>query len=368
MKAVIFGTRGMGRGAAYDLVRNPEVEKVLVLDKNIDAVVAIAQKLDSSKVEFGTINVADVSAAVRAMRGYDAAISCVPYHFNYALAQAAISARCNFLDLGGNNDVVQQELSLHEKARERGVLIVPDCGNTPGMPSVIMSDTEQTLKVIESFRTFVGGLPQKPQGPLKHAQTFSISGMVNEYKEDCQILRNGLIAAVPALEELEEIEFPPYGRFEAFNTSGGTSTLPYMYQGKIQTLECKTLRYPGHVEAYQKIRDKAESREDLERTLSKILPTNREDIMLFRVVAEGMKEGEKYRVTYEMVDKYDAHTGLTAMMRTTAFPATILMSMIGSGRISLKGAYTQEHFAPAEEIFAELNERGIMVEKTVENI
>ena len=163
MKALVIGAGDMGMGVAYDLVRNPEVEKVGIMDCNPESLGVLKRYLNSKKVELDLRNIKHENVS-KVMRGYDCAISCVPYTFNYRLAKAAVSAGCNFIDLGGNNDVVQQELSLHEEAKKKGVLVVPDCGLAPGLVSVLTKILLEELGTVDSIHLRVGGLPQRPKG------------------------------------------------------------------------------------------------------------------------------------------------------------------------------------------------------------
>lgn len=361
MKAVVIGAGMMGRAAAYDLVRNPEVEKVKIMDKNPLSLGSLKMFLNSKKVELDFIDIEKEMVSVPGfLQGYDCAVSCVPYLFNYELAKAAISVGCNFVDLGGNNDVVQRELSLHEEAKRQNVLVVPDCGLAPGLVSVLTKRLVEELGTVESIGLRVGGLPQKPQLPLNYALVFSVQGLVNEYVEPCTALREGKKVIIPPMQEIEQLEFPIYGNLEAFTTSGGTSTLPDTYCGKIKNLDYKTIRYPGHRDRYLQLQQQVGDRATLEDTLLKMLPKGKEDVILLRATGEGNGK----TIQYQMIDYYDPQSELTSMMRTTAFPATILSSMIGTGKIGVKGAYTQEHFAPAQEIIDELTKRGIEILKS----
>ena len=358
MKAAVIGAGMMGWAAAYDLVHNPEVERVKIIDQNPQALGSLKTFLDSDKVELDLSDLQKKSAS-DLLRGYDCAISCAPYSFNYRLAKAAVSAGCNFVDLGGNNEVVQQELSLHEEAQKQKVLVVPDCGLAPGLVSVLTKILVEELGNAESIHLRVGGLPQKPQLPLNYALVFSVQGLVNEYVEDCVALRDGKKVIIPPMQELERLKFPIYGELEARTTSGGSSTLADTYEGKVKNLDYKTIRYPGHFEKYLELQNSIGDRATLEKTLLNMLPKGKEDVILLRAAGEG--NGRK--IQYQMIDHYDPKTGLTAMMRTTAFPATILAAMIGTGKIDVKGAYTQEHFAPAQQIIDELAKRGVEISK-----
>ena len=186
-------------------------------------------------------------AATKVMKGHDGALSAVPYFLNLALARAAIEARCHFADLGGNNTVVRQELALASKAEKRGVAIAPDCGLSPGMASILGGELVRRLDGrADALKLYVGGLPEKPMPPFHYQLVFSVEGLINEYVETARILRKGKLTLIEPLTEPEEFHMSGFSPLVAFHTSGGTSTLPETFEGKVGECFEKTLRYPGH--------------------------------------------------------------------------------------------------------------------------
>ena len=163
------------------------------------------------------------------------------------LARAAIEARTNFCDLGGNNSVVDSELALDAQARAAGINIIPDCGLAPGMVSVLAAHGAARFRRLDELHIRVGGLPQKPRPPLDYQIVFSVEGLINEYVERARVIRDGEIIEVESMTEVESLQFPaPFGQMEAFQTSGGTSTLPETFLGRIRELDYKTIRYTGN--------------------------------------------------------------------------------------------------------------------------
>jgi lysine 6-dehydrogenase len=365
----------MGRAVAFDLSRCEPVEHILVVD-SMDREAELKELVGSPKVTFELLDVNDRGKVVDVMRGRDVAISCVPYRFNHELASASVEAGCNFCDLGGNNDIVAMELALDGAAKDAGVTIIPDCGLAPGLAMVLVADAMRRLDDVEELHIRVGGLPVDPEPPLDYMLLFNPAGLVNEYKERAVVLRDGIVQLVESLEDLEELEFPePFGMLEAFNTSGGTSTLPQTLLGKVVTLDYKTIRYKGHCEKMRTLRDMGLFGEDpimldgrevvprdlLEALLLKMLPSEGDDVVLVRVVAKGSLEGQRRTLAYNIIDHRDNVNGITAMMRTTAYPASIVAQMLASGEIKEKGAIPQEQVVPTERFLEELDRRGINV-------
>jgi len=275
---------------------------------------------------------------------------------------------------------VKKERSLFEKARKNHVTVIPDCGLAPGLTSVITRDIVEQMDSIDYVKLRVGGLPIHPEPPLDYQIVFSPYGLINEYVEDVVVLDHGRIIKKKSMTELEKIKFPkPFGRMEAFLTSGGCSTLPYTYKDKIGYLDYKTIRYPGHCEKFKtllelgfaeeksvKIRGQQIAPRDLFATLLvKILPINRKDVVLLKVLSEGMKDAKKHYLEYTMMDYYDEEHDITAMMRTTGYPVSIIAQMIERDIIKERGVFCSEEIVPCKPFFEELKKRKIQIKKKI---
>ena len=381
MKIIVLGAGRMGLGAAYDLAHNsPDVTAITIADADAEKVRQVVRQVDSHILGGVTLDVSDYAATVQLLRGHDAAISCVNYWHNEQLARACIEAGVNFCDLGGNNAVVDAELALDAEARAAGVNIIPDCGLAPGMVSVLAAHGAARFTHLNEIHIRVGGLPQKPEPPLNYQIVFSPEGLINEYIEPARVIRGGKIVEVAPMTELERLEFPPpYGTLEAFQTSGGTSTLPDTFLGKVRELDYKTLRYPGHCEQFKLLLDlglassepiatdgvTVSPRRVLNEVLLKNLPTDGPDLVFVQLVFRGLIEGLNRVLRYIIIDRYDETTGLSSMMRTTAFPASIIAQMMARGDTAQRGAVPQELCIPPQAFVDELARRGIIIRETV---
>ncbi|HLM01972.1 MAG TPA: saccharopine dehydrogenase C-terminal domain-containing protein [Pyrinomonadaceae bacterium] len=377
MKILVLGAGRMGCGAVYDLIHNsPEVESVTVADFDLGKAVAAAEKVGGSgRVSATRIDVSDYASVAELMQPHDSAISCVNYWYNVELSRAAIETGTNFCDLGGNNYVVDEQLALDDAAKNAGISIIPDCGLAPGMVSILAMHGANRLDEIEEIHIRVGGLPQNPQPPLDYQLVFSVEGLINEYIEVARVIRGGEIKEVRSMTELESLSFEGFPALEAFQTSGGTSTLPETFLGKVRQLDYKTIRYGGHCEKFKAMIDlglcsseeisvdyaKLTPRKVFAELLQKHLPADEPDYVLVRLEFAGTKNGERKQFRYDIVDKFDAATGLSAMMRTTAFPASIIAQMAARGEVLRRGATPQEKAIDAEKFVAELARRNIKV-------
>lgn len=376
MKILVLGAGRMGHGAAFDLIYNsPPVEAVTIADYDVTKAEKTAADINHPKIKTARIDVSDYGDVVNLMRGHDAAISCVNYWYNLELSRAALETKTNFCDLGGNNTIVDAQLALDAEAKKAGINIIPDCGLAPGMVSVLAMHGARRFDETEAIRIRVGGLPQRPQPPLDYQLVFSVEGLINEYVEKARVVRGGEIAEVDSMTELETLAFDGFPALEAFQTSGGTSTLPETFLGKIKELDYKTIRYAGHCEKFKAMIDlglcssdeirfeniKAKPRAVLSALLQKNLPSGEPDYVLIRVEFVGVKDGERKKLRYDIIDKYDEKTNLSAMMRTTAFPASIIAQMMAKGEVAARGATPQELAIDAEKFVAELARRNIVI-------
>jgi lysine 6-dehydrogenase len=331
-------------------------------------------------------------AALRLMKGHDAALSAVPYFLNLSLAKAAIEAGCHFADLGGNNTVVRQELALAEKAEKRGVAIAPDCGLSPGMASILGGELVNRLGGrADALKLYVGGLPEKPMPPFHYQLVFSVEGLINEYVEPARILRKGKMVTIEALTEPEDFHMSGFAPLVAFHTSGGTSTLPETFEGRVGECFEKTLRYPGHFDLLCELKELGLfSSEKMQVNGTQIAPralmskvfegkfaSKGPDVCIMRLEAHESVRSPGVRgllgarlqgriASFTLVDHYDPKTDMSAMMRTTAFPASIVVQMLASGAIAKRGAVLQERDVPAGLFLGEMEKRGIRIQYAIQ--
>jgi len=366
----------MGHGAAFDLVHNsPDVTAVTVADFDLLKAQDVATKVGTDRVDARQIDASNYEDVVGLMRGHDSTISCVNYWYNESLSRAAIETKSNFCDLGGNNYVVDSQLALDAEAKAAGINIIPDCGLAPGMVSILAMHGAAKFDEIEEIHIRVGGLPQEPQPPLNYQLVFSVEGLINEYVEVARVIRDGQITEVESMTEIESLSFDGFPALEAFQTSGGTSTLPDTFLGKIRGLDYKTIRYAGHCEKFKMMIDlglcssdemvvdytNVKPRKVFGELLQKHLPADGPDYVLVRLDFVGKKDGESKRLRYDIVDKQDESTGMSAMMRTTAFPASIIAQMIARGDVLMRGATPQEKAIDSEKFVTELAKRNIRI-------
>jgi len=326
------------------------------------------------------VGATDEGAVAAAMEGMDGVVCALPYYFNYDMARLAVAAGAHFADLGGNTEIVERQLALNEAALEAGVSVIPDCGLAPGLVNMLAQAGIEEMEEPDSVRMWVGGLPQEPEPPLNYQIVYSLEGVLDYYTTPGLVLRDGEPAEVEALTGLEQLEFPePLGTLEAFYTAGGISTLPFRYRGRVRTMEYKTLRYPGHAVIMKAIRELGLLDDQpvemngsritprqffIDRVSPKLRRPEGRDLVVLRVEVQGRKDGKEVGIRYDLLDRYDEATGITAMMRVTGFSLALTGLMQARGEIREKGARTPDE-AVVPGIYLEgLARRGIEVRRS----
>ena len=379
MKMLVLGAGLQGCACAYDLLQQPAVRQVTLADLRPDTLPPFLAGDWKGRLRPVRLDVTDLAAVQETMRGHAAVMSAIPYYYNGPMARAAVEAGCHFSDLGGNTEIVFEQKKLHEQALAKGVSVIPDCGLAPGMVNILAAEGIRRLDRAEQVRIYVGGLPQSPEPPLNYQIVYSLEGALDYYTTPSWILRGAKPVQVDALSEVEPVEFPaPVGTLEAFHTGGGISTLPFAYQGKIDVMEYKTLRYPGHAAVVRPIRELGLlANEPIEVKGSKVVPRdvfiaavspklskpNGRDLVALQVQVTGKKQGKATSVTFRLLDYYDAKHGISAMMRTTGYSLAITGQMQVDGRVTAKGVHTPDEAVPFREYVTELGKRGINIEE-----
>ena len=373
---VIIGAGRQGTAAAYDLARFGEAESILLGDMEKEKAKASAARINrliGREVAQGVfLDASDPAGLAAVLQGADVALSAVTYYHNLAISRACIAAAVSLCDMGGNTDVVWQQLDLDEAAKAAGVSLLPDCGMGPGLINNMGVYVMEHLDAPREVYLYDAGLPQKPTPPWSYLCTFHLNGLTNEYDHEATFIRDGKLTLVPSFTELENIYIPALGELEAFVISGSMSTSADTHLGKLKTYENKVLRYPGHFqtfEAYKRLGLFSEEAVDLDGVSivprnfyhkllqGKITAEKVEDICVMRAVAYGRKGERDLRVTLDLVDRYDPETGFTSMERLTGWHCALMMGFQARGEVG-PGAHRMETVSAAR-IMDELTKRGI---------
>ncbi len=379
---VVLGAGRQGTAAAYDLARLGKASEVVLADKDVAQAHKSAERINTllqrPVARAVSVDVTDQEALIRLLGPADGALSAVPYYYNLQITQAAIAARTHLCDMGGHTATVFRQLALDEEARQAGVSIVPDCGMGPGLINTIGAYIIASLDEAHEVRIYDGGLPKHPKPPWNYNLLFHINGLTNEYYGTTVILRDGKRVEVEGLTEYERIHIPPLGELEAFITTGGTSTAPWTFEGKVHTYLNKTLRYPGHYEWFRAYKalglfelDPIEvngqavvPREVFHALLApRLADPEVRDLAIIHVVGTGLKAGRKATLVVDVYDEYDEATGFRAMERLTGWHCSTMLALQVQGEVR-PGAVPQEIAVPPQKVLEGLRQRGISIRET----
>ena len=380
MKYLLLGAGLQGTAIAHDLLHQAEgTTRLTVVDGNQNALDNMSVRFKDNRLHTVSCDVRDADTMTPLMNEAQVAISAVNYWYNAELAALAVAGKTHFLDLGGNNDIVAREFELDAEAKSQGVSIVPDCGLAPGLAGILGFWLVDGLDSTDSLKLRVGGLPANPLPPMNYKVVFSVQGLINEYIEPAVVIRDGKLKTVPSLSELETLRFPePFGELEAFQTSGGTSTLPQTLAGRVPDLDYKTIRYKGHCAQFKLLFDlgfcdskprtgtngKMSPREMLAQLMDEKLDLPGPDVVLLQAEVVGYKNDTAIRRTVRIIDHHDDANNISAMMRMTGYPAAIIAQLLASGEISAPGAHPQELIVPGDRMIELLRQRAVDIEIT----
>jgi lysine 6-dehydrogenase len=387
MAGIRYGVIGAGRqgvATAYDMLRHGGGASVLLADYDASvaqqAAARINRLIGREVATWAQVDASDVDALVAVLDGLDVFLCGTPFGFIPAVTEAALRARVSMVDYGGHTPTVLQQLERDADAKAAGVAIVPDCGMGPGMNNTLgayaVELLEQAGLTPRDVYLWDGGIPQNPTPPWNYQCAFNINGLTNEYYGEVAVLRDGKLTMIGAFEELETLVFEGVGELEAFVTTGGTSTAPYTYEGKLRTYQNKTCRWPGHFAQFKAFQQLGLFElEPIEINGQSIVPRDVfhallepqitapviKDVCVMR--AKGVGEdanGHERAVIIDLVDYYDEATGFTAMERITGWHAGIMAEFIARGIVE-PGVWPMERAVPAGVFMEKVRERGFNV-------
>ena len=380
--AVLGGGR-QGTAAAYDMAKFGEAGRVLIGDVSLAAAQRSAARVNGllgrEIAEAHRVDVTNPDRLRTFLTGVDSFLSAVPYWHNPAITCVAIEAKACMTDLGGNTELVREQLKLSPQAQAAGITIVPDCGQVPGMGTSLTMYAMSLLDETDEIMMWDGGNPLHPQPPFNYILTFNIAGLTNEYYGVANFIREGKVVEVPTFkdEDYEIVEFgAPIGRMEAFVAGGGTSTMPWTFEGKLKTLWNKTLRWPGHFVEWQTyMKAGLLETEPIEVDGVKVAPRDvlhalldpklrakpgEPDLVIVRVLAKGRKNGQPAQVLLDLIDRFDEVTGFTAMERTTGWDGSI-KAILNARGVTPRGVHPAEVAVSGPQYVAELRQRGFQL-------
>ncbi len=306
--------------------------------------------------EFGAdglvADLSELSNVSKAVADADLVVGAVPGFMGYRTVERVLQEGKPIVDI---SFFPEDAFGLNLLAQEAGVCCLVDCGIAPGLSNLILGRMEEHLDETASFHCLVGGLPVERTWPWEYKAPFSPGDVIQEYVRPARLRRDGVEITMPALSEVELVNFPGLGSLEAFNTDGLRSLLRTC---KTPDMVEKTMRYPGHAVRMRILREAGFfSTEEIQAASGLVRPRDVTEALLFsawqfedgepdltvmRIVVEGKQNGKSLRHIYNLLDYYNPDTETSSMARTTGYTCTAMVNLIA------RGLWTEPGLAPPE--------------------
>ncbi len=290
-----------------------------------------------------TGDVSDLALMESTLKDFDAVVSALPFFLNKPIAKLAHDLGKHYFDLTEDVETTHYIMDLSKTSRS---VMAPQCGLAPGIIGIIGAYLGKSFDKLRSIEMRVGALPQFPNGEMGYSFTWSAAGVVNEYINDAEVIHDGKRKKVLSLQGKETIQIDG-SMYEAFYTSGGLGTMCATYEGRIDKLDYKTIRYPGHCDLMNFLVHELHMKNDkeqLENILKNAKPPVLEDVVLIYVTAEGWNSGVLSRNEYYKSCKPIIIGGeiWRAISWTTAASLVAVIEMVANGSLPQKGFIKQE--------------------------
>ncbi|WP_119390387.1 saccharopine dehydrogenase family protein [Taklimakanibacter lacteus] len=346
MKDIVVMGAGKIGGAIASMLAASGDYRVTIADRNEAQLATITphRALSTAKVD-----IADGAALATLLAGRYAVLSAAPFHLTRQVAEIAARAGVHYLDL---TEDVATTRKVEAMAAGAATALIPQCGLAPGFISIVAHDLTRHFDTLDSVRMRVGALPQYPSNALNYNLTWSTDGLINEYIEPCEAIVEGRLVTMPAMEEREEFSLDGV-TYEAFNTSGGLGTLAKTLEGRVRTMNYRTIRYPGHqaiMKALLNDLNLRNRREVLKDLFENALPATMQDVVVIFVTVCGWKDGRYLQETYARKVYAGTVAGeeMSAIQITTASGICAILDLLASGKLRRQGFVRQEEVALAD--------------------
>lgn len=293
--------------------------------------------------ESAVCDFSDVDSLADNLGSYEALLSCLPYHLNTDIAKTAYALGLHYFDLTEDVPTTKAILQLGQTAKG---IMAPQCGLAPGFIGIVGAHLAEQFDDVRAIKLRVGALPQNPTGDLGYAFNWSPEGVVNEYLNDCEVIEDGETKMVSAMEWLETIYINGM-QLEAFTTSGGLGTMCETYKGRIENLDYKSMRYPGHAKLMNFFFHDLLMREDRDKAgqiLTNAKPPVDDDVVFVHASAEGNIDAKLLRKEFVRAYYPVEICGemRTAIAWTTSASVVAVIEMVNNGTLPGQGFLKQE--------------------------
>ena len=385
MKVLLLGVGMQGKAALHDLAQRDVVTGIVAADREFEGLERyLATRPYGAKVRCEHLDAARGEDIDRLLaEGPDVVLSLLPVLYHGAVAAAAVKYGVHMVDA---SYAAADLIALSDRARERGVTILPEFGMDPGIDLVLLGEAVRRLDRVESIVSYGAGFPEPDaaNNPLKYKVTWSMEGVLKSYFREARIIRDGKTVRIGKREmfnpeHTHEVNIEGLGKLEAFPNGDALDFLDLLGidASGLRTMGRYVLRWPGHCAFWKALVDlgllddepvTVDGKDvDRKRFLAAILEPrlrnepNERDVVVARVEVAGSMGRQRKRVVYQAIDRRDLETGFTAMSRTVGYTASIGAMMIGTGQISKRGLLSPVNDVPYEFMKREWEKRGINI-------
>ncbi len=382
VRIVLLGLGLQGRAVLYDLSRAPGMDELVAADAAVD-VSALGNLLaPDAPVRFEKVDASDPADLARLFApAPDVVIDMLPRQFHRTVAEVAIAAGAHYVNASYTGEVAE----LDDRAREAGVVLMPEAGLDPGIDLVLAGEAVGRFEAVDEFISYGAGVPDGPaaNNPLKYKITWTFEGVLASYFRPARLVEGGQVVDIPPEDQfanrfVHAVAVPGVGVLEAFPNGDAVRYVERLgLAGQVRTAGRYAMRWPGHCQFWKALvdlgflderpldglRPQLAPREFLRALLEPQLqyaPDER-DVAIVRVQVAGVRDGRRERLVFEMIDRRDLATGLFAMNRTVGFTASIVAQMIARGEIAGSGLLSPLTDVPFAAFIDELRQRGIQV-------
>ncbi|GAB5535591.1 MAG: saccharopine dehydrogenase C-terminal domain-containing protein [Rubricoccaceae bacterium] len=376
MKITVLGAGAIGSAVAYDLCRRDEVSRVQVCEARPGTLRAFRHAWTHPKLRTYLADARDTQTLEPILAGSACIVSCVAPELNGVLARLAVEMGAHFVDLGSPDAIREEEESLAALAERRQRWVVTGCGLAPGLAGVLVLRGIKALDQAYAAHVRVGDVPTDSLEPFNYRLAHAAEKLIEDYTHPVPVLRNGKVEVRAPMTGIETVDVEGFGEMEAFYAGNGLSAITRALEGRLDRLDAKTLRYPGHASQMRflldlgladttsiDVRTHLTYRDILIRRMRKRLGGAYRDAVVVRVEVEGRKDGEDGCLVYELVDHFDDESGLSAMQRCTGFPAAAAAVLLGGRHVPGGGVGSAEEVLPFGPFFERMDANGLAVQE-----
>lgn len=385
MNILLLGVGLQGKAALHDLANSAAVSQVIAADTNYEDLLNFVTTLKTDKVTPVHVDVLDHNQVVEQMQKVQAVIVLLPQQFRLDMARLAIENGVHYVE---TSYALPEYIELGENAEARGITLLPECGLDPGIDLVLVGRAIREFDEVHELHAYGTGVPEPEaaNNPIQYKISWTFAGVLSAYQRPARMLRGGKIVELTPSEMFDasyihKVDMEGLGTMEAYYNGDAVKYLDILQIGDTVTDTGRySMRWPGHSAFWKKMVDLGFLKEepitvgdkeisprqfthDLLSPQLQYLPTER-DVAGIRIEVIGLKNGQRKRVIYQMIDRRDLETGLLAMQRTVGYTASIGAQMVLNGQITKRGLLTPTRDIPSDIFIEELGNRGIKIQRT----